>query len=206
MLIDFGIAKTFQIDQKGTMIGTEGYSPPEQYKGEAGPLSDMYALGATLHHLLTRRDPRLEAPFSFNERPIRQINPSVSLELETVINTAIQYNPTNRFATVAAMKDALISTVQKIPVTPPPARKADEPIEEAEIAVSETGKMAWKFECEDEIRGTPVYQNGILYVGSYDYNLYALEAATGQFVWKYATDGGIVSRPAIHEGTIYIRF
>src|SRR5262245_6138353 len=30
-LIDFGIAKTFQLNQKGTMIGTEGYSPPEQY-------------------------------------------------------------------------------------------------------------------------------------------------------------------------------
>ena len=32
MLVDFGIAKTFQSGQKGTMIGTEGYSPPEQYK------------------------------------------------------------------------------------------------------------------------------------------------------------------------------
>src|SRR5579859_3537264 len=38
-LIDFGIAKPFQAGQgqKGTMIGTEGYSPPEQYKGEATP-------------------------------------------------------------------------------------------------------------------------------------------------------------------------
>ena len=34
MLVDFGIAKTFQSGIKGTMIGTEGYSPPEQYRGE----------------------------------------------------------------------------------------------------------------------------------------------------------------------------
>ncbi len=68
------------------MIGTEGYSPPEQYRGEAGNLADIYALGATLHHLLTLRDPRLEAPFSFAERPIRQINPAVSPEVEKVIN------------------------------------------------------------------------------------------------------------------------
>jgi outer membrane protein assembly factor BamB/tRNA A-37 threonylcarbamoyl transferase component Bud32 len=204
MLIDFGIAKTFQTGEKGTMIGTEGYSPPEQYKGEAGPLSDVYALGATLHHLLTRRDPRLEAPFSFNERPIRQINPSVSIELEAVVNTAIQYNPTNRFPTAAAMKEALISSVQKIPVTTQPDRGSEEPKESSEDSASETGKLAWKFECEDEVRGTPVWHNGVLYIGSYDYNLYALEAASGQFIWKYATDGGIVSRPAIHEGTIYI--
>lgn len=204
MLIDFGIAKTFQTGQKGTMIGTEGYSPPEQYKGEAGPLSDVYALGATLHHLLTRRDPRLEAPFSFNERPIRQINPGVSIELEAVVNTAIQYNPTNRFPTAAAIKEALISTVQKIPVASQPDRVTDEPKDSPEAPTSDTGKLAWKFECEDEVRGTPVVHNGTLYVGSYDYNLYALEAATGEFIWKYATDGGIVSRPAVHEGAIYI--
>jgi serine/threonine protein kinase len=41
VLVDFGIAKTFQSGQKGTMIGTEGYSPPEQYRGEATPLADI---------------------------------------------------------------------------------------------------------------------------------------------------------------------
>ena len=60
ILVDFGIAKAFQVGSKGTMIGTEGYSPPEQYRGEATPLADVYSLGATLHHALTRRDPRLE--------------------------------------------------------------------------------------------------------------------------------------------------
>jgi serine/threonine protein kinase len=57
ILVDFGIAKIFRLGQKGTMIGTEGYSPPEQYRGEAGPLADIYSLGATLHHLLTRARP-----------------------------------------------------------------------------------------------------------------------------------------------------
>ncbi len=102
VLVDFGIAKRFQVGQKGTMIGTEGYSPPEQYRGEAGPLADIYALGATLHHALTRRDPRLEPPFSFGERPLRKINPAVSAELEAVINTALQYNPGDRFQSAAS--------------------------------------------------------------------------------------------------------
>ena len=50
-LIDFGIAKTFVSGVKHTMIGTEGYSAPEQYKGDVTPQSDIYSNGATLHHL-----------------------------------------------------------------------------------------------------------------------------------------------------------
>lgn len=202
MLIDFGIAKTFQVGQKGTMIGTEGYSPPEQYKGEAGPLSDIYALGATLHHLLTRRDPRLEAPFSFNERPIRQINPNVSIELEAVINTAIQYNPASRFPSAAAMKEALLN-ILKPGGSARTAQVEDTVGSEGRTSAFETGRLSWMFECEDEVRGTPVFHSGVVYVGSYDYNLYALDAVTGEFIWKYATDGGIVSRPSVHDGTIY---
>ena len=39
------------------MIGTEGYSPPEQYRGKVETRSDIYALGATMHHALSGRDP-----------------------------------------------------------------------------------------------------------------------------------------------------
>ncbi len=201
VLVDFGIAKSFQAGQKGTTIGTEGYSPPEQYKGEAGPLADIYALGATIHHLLTRRDPRLEAPFSFSERPVRQINPNISIELETIVNTAVQYNPTDRFPTVHAFKEALITAARKtgllsIGISTP---------ENATSSIgSENSKVAWSFECEDEIRGTPTFNNGMVFVGSYDNNLYALEADSGQFAWKYATDGGIVTKPSVYEGNVYV--
>ncbi len=197
VLVDFGIAKTFQSGQKGTMIGTEGYSPPEQYKGEAGPLSDIYSLGATLHHLLTRRDPRLEVPFSFAERSIRVINPSCSIELETVINTALQYNPTNRFQTAAAMKDVLLGVARKTGMLASVRSHTEA------FKVEDTSKLAWKFECEDEIRGTPLVQDGMLYTGSYDNNLYALNAINGEFTWKYPTDGGIVSRPAAYDGNLF---
>ncbi len=197
ILIDFGIAKSFQTGQKGTMIGTEGYSPPEQYKGEAGPLSDIYALGATLHHAITRRDPRLEAPFSFTERPIRQINPTVSIELETVINTALQYNPENRFQTVLEMKDALVAAGRKTGLLP------SSPAKGGIKTKTENVTNLWSFECEDEIRGTPLFHEGNVYVGSYDHNLYALNGTTGEFLWKYPTDGGIVSKPLAYEGNIY---
>src|SRR5258708_22258124 len=83
-LIDFGIAKTFQSNQKGTMIGTEGYSPPEQYRGESSPAGDIYALGATLHHILTRPVPRLEPPFTLVQRPIRQTNPNLPSDFQSI--------------------------------------------------------------------------------------------------------------------------
>src|SRR5258706_10427811 len=40
--------------------------------------------------LFRSRDPRLEPPFSFGERPLRRINPSVSPELETIVNRALR--------------------------------------------------------------------------------------------------------------------
>ena len=197
ILIDFGIAKHFQGgQQRGTMIGTEGYSPPEQYRGEASPQADIYALGATLHHLLTRRDPRLEPPFSFGERAIRKINPLVSPELEEVIVTALQYNPQDRFPTALAMKEALLVAARKTGLLPRISRLGA-------ATSDENIKPIWSFECGDEIRGTPALQESIVYVGSYDHNLYALEAATGKFIWKYPTDAGIVSKPVVYENNVF---
>ena len=198
VLIDFGIAKPFELGPKGTMIGTEGYSPPEQYRGEATHLADIYAMGATMHHLLTKRDPRLEAPFSFSERPIREINPEVSMELETIIYTAVHYNPENRFHSALDMKEALMAIA---PQTAPTNKRA---IPNLGTNKAGSAKLLWSFESEDEIRGTAACTNNILYFGSYDHNLYALNAVTGEFNWKYPTDGGIVSKPVVQDDNIYI--
>ena len=195
VLVDFGIAKTFQYGQKGTMIGTEGYSPPEQYRGEATQLADIYSLGATLHHALTRRDPRLEPPFSFGERPVRRINPNVSAELEAVIATALQYNPSERFPSTDKMRDSLLSVARKTGLL--------SKITTTFSTTSNSVKPLWTFKCEDEVRGTPCIYQGSLFVGCYDNNMYALNAADGQFQWKYATDGGIVSKPAVFDGNVF---
>ena len=196
MLVDFGIAKPFQAGQKGTMIGTEGYSPPEQYRGESTPLADVYALGATLHQALTRRNPQMEPPFSFSERPVRKINPAISADLETVISRALQYNPEDRFQSAEEMKEALVAAGRKTGIL--------NRIGGMTAAIQSGGlKPLWTFQCEDEIRSTPIHYDGSIYIGSYDHNLYCLNAVTGEFQWKYATDNGIVTRPAVYESNIY---
>lgn len=201
-LVDFGIAKQFQVGQRGTQVGTEGYSPPEQYRGDATPQADVYALGATLHHLLTNRDPRLEAPFSFADRPLRSLNSSAPMELEAVINTALQYNPDERFKDAMAMRDALMMVARRTGVL----TRASLSGSSITTNISEGGqiKPLWTFACEDEIRGTPTLYKGNLYVGCYDNNLYALNSATGEFIWKYPTDGGVVSKPAVMDTQVVI--
>ena len=58
MLIDFGIARALQQDSTTqTIIGTLLYTPLEQLQGKAEPRSDLYALGATMHHILSGIEP-----------------------------------------------------------------------------------------------------------------------------------------------------
>ena len=197
-LIDFGIARVFQPGQKGTMIGTDGYAPPEQYRGEASPAGDIYALGATLHHLLTARDPRAEPPFSFSERPIRSVNEDVSPELEKAIEASLSYDPQDRFPSAVAMKTALMSVAKETGILVSPRTAASAVLPRSEV------QEVWSFECEDEIRGSPLVMNGVVYIGCYDNNLYALDAKTGDFMWKFATEGGIASKPASDDELVFV--
>ncbi len=201
-LVDFGIAKVFHPDQKHTMIGTEGYSAPEQYRGEASPASDVYGIGATLHHLLTRRDPRLEPPFTFAERPIREINPEVSSEFENIVMTALEFEVENRYPNAAAMKDALEALQRPVFGGARPSTEAGGASRASETtweAVGEGVKPLWVFTCEDEVRSTAAVHRGTLYVGALDNNLYAINIQDASFKWKFPTTRPVVSSPVVAE-------
>ncbi len=208
-LIDFGIAKTFEADQdRGTMIGTEGYTPPEQYRGEATPAVDVYALGATLHHLLTQQDPRLETPFTFSERPIRAANPSISRAFDTVVMRCLAYDPKERFPDAMALREALLTLSQidgddadlEVLGIALPGETA---VPAVKVGISQV-KPLWTFKCEDEIRGQTAVAKGIVFAAAYDNNLYAVTADKGEFLWKYPTGGSIGSSPRIYEDAVYI--
>src|SRR5271168_838010 len=106
VLVDFGIARLFKAARKGTMIGTLGFAPPEQYQGIADPRSDIYSLGATLHYVVTGRDPEKFPPFSFP--PVRELRPDVSSNLAGAIDRALAYEMDGRPANIQEFRDMLL--------------------------------------------------------------------------------------------------
>ena len=106
-LIDFGIARFFKEDKiKDTYVyGTPGYAAPEQYgTAQTDVRSDIFSLGATLHHCLTGRDPS-ENPLDFPEP--RHLNPRLSRETAAIIKKALEPDMTRRFQNANDMKHAI---------------------------------------------------------------------------------------------------
>lgn len=105
MLIDFGIARTIQADDdKRTKIGTPQYSPMEQFKGNVEPRSDIYSIGATMHHLLTGIRP---TPMAFQFDPVTKINPDLDKMLEAIIIKATQGDVKDRYNNAKEMMEQL---------------------------------------------------------------------------------------------------
>jgi membrane protein implicated in regulation of membrane protease activity/RNA polymerase subunit RPABC4/transcription elongation factor Spt4 len=92
-LIDFGIARHFT--RQGTTVGTVGYAAPEQYQGECDQRSDVYALGATLHQMLSGRDP---ARFPFDFPPLSTLLPGCDPNLDRLLGEALKREHTQRLA------------------------------------------------------------------------------------------------------------
>jgi serine/threonine protein kinase len=110
-LIDFGIARQLfpQRMADTARLGTDGYAPVEQYSGRSEPRSDLYALGASLYHLLTGRVPQA-APVRYSGHtltPIRALNAAVPEPLDRVIQQALRLNAQERFTNAFAMRQAL---------------------------------------------------------------------------------------------------
>ncbi len=95
-LVDFGIAR-YASKKNATdtiVLGSPGYAPPEQYgQGQTGPRSDIYALGATLHHLITGRDPSI-APFKWPA--VRSLNPLIPRPLDNLIMKCVALDTEKR--------------------------------------------------------------------------------------------------------------
>lgn len=121
-LLDLGIARLYKPGkQKDTiLLGTPGYAPPEQYgKGQTDERSDIYALGALLHHLLSLRDPSQHPLEEFP--PLRSLNPKVSQHVAAAVARALEKERSKRFPSAQEMKEALLG--ERV-AAPPPKKKA----------------------------------------------------------------------------------
>ena len=70
-----------------------------------------------------------------------------------------------------------------------------------------TGKQLWHFSISSYTRGfpsSPVVNQGVVYFGSGDGYLYALDAGTGERFWRFKTEGAVSSTPAVADGVVYV--
>jgi hypothetical protein len=65
-------------------------------------------------------------------------------------------------------------------------------------------ELAWKFKIGGWVNPSPAVVDGVVYVGSDDGRLYALDAATGQEKWSFKTYGEVYSSPAVAGGMVYV--
>jgi serine/threonine protein kinase/Flp pilus assembly protein TadD len=125
-LIDFGIARPFQSQTQSTIIMTPGYAPPEQLYGRAEPRSDIYALGATLHKILTRHDAANNQPGIFSFPSVRSLRPDISPAFDQVVIKALNPDVEQRWSSASEMERVLMA-LPPITVVPPVGSVSPQP-------------------------------------------------------------------------------
>jgi serine/threonine-protein kinase len=123
-LVDFGLVKLLAPDEARTITvlqgkGTALYTPLEQYGGEGSHTdarTDIYALGATLYHLLTDYPPP-DAKARFlqpsNLRPPAEVNQNISRAVSDAIMWAMEMHPSDRPPTVRIFQSALEGKIKR---------------------------------------------------------------------------------------------
>lgn len=138
-IADFGLAKLQNEDQEltrsGEAMGTPSYMPPEQFGDAASATarSDIYSIGATLYHLLSGRPPFKAATSMatmrqvLNVEPValRELNPEVNQDLETICMKCLEKEPDRRFQTAVEVADELKRFINGEPILSRPLSRPE---------------------------------------------------------------------------------
>ena len=130
-VFDFGIAK-MEDDEKltrtGAVMGTATYMSPEQARraADAGPLADVYSIGAMLYHMVSGQPPYGNLPpvsrfaLLLNEEPARprSIEPSIPQGVEAVIQHAMARDTASRIQSPAELEAQLAVFEDAVPEAP----------------------------------------------------------------------------------------
>jgi serine/threonine protein kinase len=135
-ITDFGLAKRLGEDsgdtRTGVIMGTPSYMAPEQAEGksrDAGPLVDVYALGAILYEMVTGRPPfkasstlgTLEQVRSHDPVPPGRLQSAVPRDLETICLKCLHKDPARRYASALDLAEDLHRFLAGEPIRARPA-------------------------------------------------------------------------------------
>ena len=129
-ITDFGLARIkggLDLTMTGDVLGTPRYMSPEQAVGRRGPYdgrADVYSLGATMYELLTLRpafpgDDRVDVLRRIaleDPTPPRKLDPTIPVDLETIILKAMAKLPADRYATAGDMAADLARFLDDRPI------------------------------------------------------------------------------------------
>ena len=112
VMIDFGGAKYGYMQAPlsfgHTVVGTPGWSAPEQMHGVTAPRCDIYGVGAILFFLLTGRPPQMYTKADGSVESPRKVNPRISQNMERIVMKALSFDPSSRFQ----IADDMIKEIQ----------------------------------------------------------------------------------------------
>lgn len=136
-ILDLGLARVVDtlddepLTRDGVILGTTDYIAPEQLNAphEAGPAADVFALGCTLFESLSGRLPfgdggfvaRLVARTTIDAPPMADVCPNIPKSLAAVVDRMLRRDPAERYASAAAVADALALCSESGQVEPPHA-------------------------------------------------------------------------------------
>ncbi len=157
-VLDFGIAQVWdgarssEMTETGLIMGSPSYMPPEQARGlrdQVGARSDIWAVGATLFTLLSGQHVHLgETPHAKvlasatkPPRSLREAAPDVPSSVVSVIDRALRYDRTERWADAGSMREALrwarmglSGETSSRRASNPPGRIAEETVTDFDVA------------------------------------------------------------------------
>jgi hypothetical protein len=137
---DFGLAKRLNaeadLSYTGQLVGSPQYFAPEQLsckKGDIGPRTDIYSIGAVLYHLLAGRPPFNAASLEEvllevidTEPPApRSLVPGIPRDLETICLKCLEKEPARRYASARAVAEDLAHFMASEPIEARPVRAAE---------------------------------------------------------------------------------
>jgi serine/threonine protein kinase/WD40 repeat protein len=126
-ITDFGLAKAEGSDDltsPGDIVGTLRFMAPERFQGKADPRSDLYSLGITLYEMLTLRPAFVDANRArlvervTHEEPrgLRELDPHVPRDLETIVQKAIAKEPADRYPSAETFAEDLRRFLNNEPI------------------------------------------------------------------------------------------